>query len=384
MATVLNITDEGVLSANTELAIGMTFLRRSEYSPDVPGAEELPAHFAGTNPAHAWLSSLYNPGAPGLSLIRGGIVAVKQAATGFEIVMIGDSKLEGFNTGADRWRYSWPGMLRDMLTAVEGTIMAFPRSVDTRWATNMVQGNSLVPGLIKDTADPQATLTYATPHVGGSFWVHILAGGTVTVAVDGGSAQSFTVPAGNGFHEITPVVAGAGSHTYAVASTGALHLYGFRPEYAAPVLKITNLGRSGSRAEGWLAGYSATQTGLWDGMVAATTPDAIVSALGTNQAGNPALNATSLTALFGQIAALSKPAVIVTPGGLDLSASPSWFEQYRAQLEAADTHNMALIDFASVIGTGPDAQARGLMADANHENRKGFAYEAAAFLRIIR
>lgn len=388
MTGFLNITDDGLLSFGTERAIAQVFPRRSEIpGGGGSGGEPLPAHFVGAGAAHQWTSPVYNHGAPSLALIRGMIAAVIQAAIGVEIVMLGDSKLEGYNTGGSgvRWRYGWAGILRAMLGGVEGTILAFPTGIDSRWSSNMVQGNTNVPGLLKDGATtPTATLVFDTPHTGGAFWVRSVAGGDVTVTVDGGAAQTFTVPAGNGYKPITPTVTGTGTHTYVVSGAALDHLYGFRPTYAGAKLKITNLGRSGATALGWLPGASATQTGHWDGLLAATSPDAIVGALGTNQPGDdgPA-NAANLTLFWDAVAALGKPAIITTPGGLDLTGGESWFEQYRAQMNSADAHNFPLLDHASVIGTGADAQARGLMADTVHENRKGFAFEAAAMWALI-
>lgn len=390
MPGLLSIDDEGVLSVSTERAIASVFPRRSElpsgeWSGDA-GGEALPGHFVGVIPAHQWTSPVYNHGSPVLALIRGMIAAVIHAEVGCEIVIAGDSKSEGYNAGmtGQRWRYGWVGILRAMLGAVEGTVLAYTGGIDSRWTTNMVDGNTNVPGLLKSTGTPTATLTFGTSHTGGAFWVRSVAGGTITVAVDGGAAQSFNVPAGNGFKAITPTVTGTGSHTYVVTGATLDHLYGFRPTYSGVKLKVTNLSRSGATALGWLPGASATQSGHWDGMLAATAPDAIIGALGTNQPtqDGPA-NATNLTAFWAAVAALGKPALITTPGGLDLSGSESWFEQYRAQLKAADTHNLPLLDHASVIGTGATAQARGLMFDAFHENRKGFAYEAAALFALI-
>lgn len=390
MPVLLNIDDTGKLSPNTVAALSEDFLPRSEYEPGSgggAGGEVPPSHFAGVVRSHQWTSPVYNAGAPSLALIRGMIAAVAHAGVGCEIVIAGDSVAEGYNSGGSgvRWRYGWPGILRAMLGAVEGTILAFPGGIDARWSTNMIQGNTNVPGLLKDgTTTPTATLTLDTPHTGGAFWVRSAAGGNVTVKVDGGADQSFTIPAGNGFKAITPTVTGSGTHTYVITGAAMDHLYGFRPTYSGAKLRITNLGRSGATAAGWLPGVSATQTGHWDGLLAATTPDAIIGALGINQPGQdgPA-NAANLTSFWAAVAALGKPALIATPGGLDLTGSESWFEQYRAQMRAADVHNLLLLDFASVIGTGADAQARGLMADTIHPNRKGMAYIAAALFYLL-
>lgn len=387
MSALLSVGPDGVLTQATRDAIGATFLPRAEYTPGPgeAGGEPLPSHFAGATPEHQWTAPLYNLSSPSISLIRGGIVNALHAGGDYEIVVMGDSKAEGYNTGGARWRWSWPGILRDMLGGVEGSIMAFPTSQDPRWTlTNLKQGTSSTPGVIRDSAaNVEAVFAFDTVHTGGSFYVYIPGGGNVTVSVDGGPAQPFTVPAGAGFKAITPTVAADGGHTYSVKSSADLYLWGFRPTYATPRLKVTNLGRSGATAAYWRPGYKADGIGLWDAFLTATNPDAVMCALGTNQSGDPTGNAAQLTSLWADIAALGKPSVVVTPGGLDMTGADQFERQYAAQLEAADLHNFVLIDFASVIGVGSLAQARGLMADTVHENRKGFAYEAAGIYAML-
>ena len=370
MPAYLNVTDEGVLSESSVQAIATVFPKRTEAPGGGVGGEPLPTHLGGGTRAHVWASPFYNAGSPSVSLIRGGIAAARYAQTDFELVVPADSRGQGYNAGADQWLNGWVGQLRQMLGAVEGTIMAF--TSDSRWATNMLNGATDVPGLARGTVDPDTTFTFSTPHTGGSFWVVVPAGGVVTVAVDGGAAQSFTVPAGNGLKKITPTVTGTGTHTYTVKSTVMERLVGFRPTYAGPKLKVTNLSRSGTTAESWRPGFNTTQTGLWDVLVAMTVPNAIIGSLGTNQRSDPAGNATQLTAWWAAVA------------GLNVPTAGEWAPQYLAQIAAADTHNFPLIDGVSVIGDGVQAAARGLMFDDRHENRKGFSHVAAAVAALLR
>ena len=377
MADYLAVTDTLELTARGREVVAKHFLRRGEVAP--AGGESLPDYVSGER-AHMWLAPVYNPGAPSVSLIRGGIANCLHSDGDYEIVVIGDSKTEGYNTGGvgNRPRWSWPGILRHMLGGVEGTIIAMSTSTDDRWTGNMVQGTTRQPGLRTGEADADETFTFSTPHTGGSFLIYCAAGGTVQVRVDSGAPQSFTIPAGGGFHPVTPTVTGDGTHTYQVTSTASIVIHSFRPAYSGPRLKISNLARSGVTAAAWMAGDQPDGTGHWDGMLAATTPDAVISQLGTNSPAGP-----PLTALWAQIAALNVPALIITPGGLDLAANSGYAEQYTAQYAAADTHDLPLIDFAAVIGTGPDATARGLMAGDRHENRTGFVYETAAVFNLI-
>ncbi len=388
MPAFLAVTDDGKLTPRGKAVVGEDFLPRDEYLPGAGGSgEPLPEHVSGVH-LHLWIAPVYNPGAPCLAQIRGAIAAAMSGLTDTHIVGVGDSRMQGWNAGVagKQPRWGWLGQLRESLGAVEGYVVAYTADADSRWSGNMVQGIIRQPGLIGTPGTTsQEMFTYDTPHTGASFWIYLPAGGNVTIAVDGGAGQVLAVPAGAGFHKVTPTVTGGErARTYALTLPGDAILHGFAPTYATPRLKITNLARGGMNAGAWRSGDLANRLGHWDAMMTVLTPDVILCALGTNQpSDNGTAGAADLTALWGDIGATGIPAVIMTPGGLDLTGTEDWFQQYEAQFKAADRWNLPLIDGVSVIGNGQQAQARGLMYDAQHENIRGFAWNAAAVRRLI-
>lgn len=378
MAGYLSVTDERELTTDGKAVVAKEFLRRSEYEGTVVSA---PA-WAGARTGQ-WLAPVYNPGARSLSLIRGGIMSAQFAGADYEIAVLGDSKTEG--TGSDAGKrpvQGWPGVLRRALGAVEGFITAEVATDDDRWSSsNMNQGNADLNGLITVTpgTPSTATFTYNEPHTGGLFLIQCTAGGSVIITVDGGAPQTLAVAAGSGYQQVTPVVTGTGTHTYTITSDATINLRGFRPTFATPKLKITNLGRSGSTVTGWTPGY-VPGVGLWDGFRAAVpAPDAVLCQIGTNAPSVTAPHATLWTAIVG----VTDRAVVIAPGGIGAASDTTYAAMYLAVWNQADAHKLPLIDFRAVIGNNDEATARGLMSDALHENKYGYAYEAAAVRALI-
>jgi len=388
MTSFLAVTDEGTLTARGEAVVAQKFLPRSEYTPgEGGGGETLPSYAAGER-AHTWLAPVYNGGAPSVARIAGQVNAARHADADCHLVAVGDSKTEGYEAGWGlRYLRGWVGVLRKTLSAVEGAVPARPTASDNRWTlTNMGEGNSAQIGILP-TASGAWSVTFAfdTVHTGGSFWAHCAAGGTVSVTVDGGAAQNLTIPAGNGFHEITPTVTGDATHTYTLTSSDTVHLALFVPTYTGSPVKVTNLGRGGARADYWQAGYSATQTGLWD-VLQIVDATALLVQLGTNQRGNSGSNnATDLHALWSQLDGLNLSSVMIAPGGLRLTGGSKgdYPPMYAALWDIADDYNLPLLDLQSVIGDYATADAAGLMFDDPHENAIGYAYGAAAIRKLI-
>lgn len=375
MAGYLAVTDERDLTPAGKDVVSKTFLPRSEYAPP---ATRVPPH-AGMRTG-AWGAPVYNPDAPALARIRGGIMASLYAGADYEILCIGDSKTGG--TGSDtgqRPPQSWPGVLSRALGAVEGFISAMLPAEDARWtATNMNRGGGDMNGLVTTSAGSPSvvTLTHEEPHAGGSFLVQSTAGGTVSVVVDGGATQTLTVPAGAKFQNVTPTVQGDKAHSYAFTGTGTIRLLGFRPAFSTSRLRITNAARAGSTVSDWVPGAVAG-VGLWDGYrTAVPQPDAIICQLGTNSPETVAPFST----LWDAILAATKQSVIIAPGGLTGSV---YGAMYSTVWDQADRLGLPLVDFASVIGDHEAASALGLKADALHENKRGYAYEAAAMAVLL-
>jgi len=330
-----------------------------------------------------WTPPVYRPDAPATFRIRGEIAAGLFAEQDVEIVCIGDSKTKGSSTGGGKQpERSWPGVVRRALGAVEGFIVAAPANEDDRWnPTNMERGTDVnLDGLgtINGASPSVFSFTYSEAHTGGSFWIYSAAGATVTITVDGGSGQSISVPAGGSYRQITPTVSGNTSHTYALTTSGAIRVYGFRPTFSVARLKITNLGRPSSAATSWATG-SGGAIGLWSGFrTVISDPDVILCQHGTNGA-----SGGGIPELFAQIVGVTDLAVVIAPGGIGTTPDTQFGPMYLAVWDQADLHNLPLVDNATVLGNSDEATARGLMADTVHENRRGQAWVASAILHLL-
>jgi len=160
-------------------------------------------------------------------------------------------------------------------------------------------------------------------------------------------------------------------------------LHGFRPTYSDPRLKIPNTSRGGINAGAWRPGHLAAKLRHRDGMITTARPDAIICALGINQPSDSGtMGAADLTALEADIAALNLPTLAISPGDFDLTGTEDWVSQYTAQFIAADKCGLPLLDFASVIRTGKEAQSHEFMA-ATHPNRTGFAMLAPVAIHTL-
>lgn len=391
MAGYLGVTDERTLTPAGVAVVGKDFVPRSEYAP-----APLPTH-AGTGArAHKWVAPFYNQESKTVSTLRGMIADALYAGADVHLVHIGDSKTNGSGVGeGEAYLYAYPSIFRRMLGAVEGAITAEASDLawDKRWTTPAgLRGPyefdqiGVVP-YATGTGPYQVIFASDFAHAGGTFWIHATAAAAnVTVTVDGGTAQPFTVPAGNGFHPVTPTATGNTAHTYQIDSaTEPIHVTTFVPTYDGPRLKVTRLGRGGSTAEYWQPGHKTDGTGLWDSFQT-TAPDAVVVGVGTNGT-QGTVNAAEITTLYAAIAELNIPAMALTPGGLGGEGGEKplsdYYPMYQATWDAADLHNIPLVDFQSIIGDWPTATAAGLMADNLHENRHGYAYEAAALRTLL-
>lgn len=368
MAGYVAVTDARELTPDGVSVIAKHFELRG-------GSTPVPA-YAGARSGF-WLAPVYNPGASGIARIRGIIMDARYAGADRELVFMGDSKTWG--NGADSGKLpeqSYPGVLRRALGAVEGFLTAVPTGEDSRWvSTNMARNSTDIDGLVTVTPGTASatTLTYDVPHTGGAMFIHCAAGGSVSITVDGGTAQTFTVPAGGGFHEITPTVTGDTAHVYVVTSDARIAVRGFRPVYSTPRLKITTIARPSATVATWLPG-ATPGVGLWDSFrTVAPNPDAIFCQLGANASSV----VEGFPALWDAIAGVTNQAVVISPGGLGNATSP---EMYLTVWDQADRLGLALIDLRATIGENAEATARGLMHDTVHENKRGYAWEAAAIL----
>lgn len=389
MAGYLAVTDNLTLTPLGAAAVAKDFLLRSEYNP-----EPFPSYAGAGTKAHRWSAPFYNTAAPSVSKIRGGIIDALYAGADYHLVMVGDSKTEGSGVnGGDSFTYAYPATFRRILGAVEGILPAYNGGNvwDKRWTGYGFKKSDPDYSRMGIIPDPNATLPYWIQfasdfaHTGGTFWVHADVAATLTVTVDGGAGQTIAVAAGNGFQAVTPTVTGDTAHTYRIDTPDKVHITTFVPTYSGPRLKVSRLGRGGSTAEQWKPGYNADGTGLWDSMSKITANAATVG-LGTNGAQLQA-DADALIAVYAAMVGLGIPVIGIAPGGLGGTGAArpisDYSLMYAATWSAADTYNLPIIDFQSIVGDWPTANTAGLMADNLHENRKGYAYEAAALRSLL-
>lgn len=360
----------------------------------LPNLAAMVPGYAGTSTrARSWAAPFYNQESKAVSTIRGRIASALYAGADVHIVHIGDSKTNGSgpNTGK-AYVDAYPSVFRRMLGAVEGVIPAFPggNQWDDRWsATNLrAPYDAVQMGLVPFTGGTGPyTVTFNAdfPHLGGTFWVNAPSGASIKVTVDGGAPQTITVPAGNGLNAVTPATTGTKAHSYRLETPNPIHLATFNPTYDGPRLKISRVGQGGSTAPQWVPGYKAEKNGLWDSL-RTTTPDAVIVGIGTNSPQGQA-EMDAIKTVYAAAVGLGVPVVAIAPGGLGgtggLRPLADYYPMYQALWDAADRHDIPLIDFQSVIGDWPTANAAGLMGDTVHESRSGYAYEAAALAKLL-
>lgn len=380
MPDYLAITPLRELTPAGVAVLAKTFPKRSEVT-----TAPRPAYASiGT---HSWSRPFYNRESPEVSRLSGLIAEAQYASRDVNLIFLGDSKTEG--TGADageRPAQSFVGVFQRMIGAKEGFVAANTSANDSRWnATGMIRSTDPTRnGILRDAGATSITVTY-TPgfaHKGGSFWIYCAAGGSVSIAVDGGAGQSITIPAGNGYKSIAPTVTGDSAHTYVITSNDDIRIFGHSPVYTGAQLRVSNFGRSGSTAAGWQPGLYADGTGLWDAMrTAEPSPSAVAAQIGTN---SPATSAAPIGILWAAIAAMKVPSVVIAPGGLGGAAAVSTYEPiYQAAWDAAEAYDLPLIDFQSAIGEYGKAVLDLLMSDTLHENKRGYAREAAMLKALL-
>lgn len=385
MAGYLAVTDDMALTPAGVGVIGKNFRSRTQGLPS----------YAGTAARlHTWEAPFYNSNAHTVATLRGGIAAAQYAGDDYHLVMIGDSKTEGSGVGnAEADSFAYPAIVRRMLGGVEGVLPVYATGNvwDDRWATVGLKRSDPDYGLMGVIPDGsggpyQLTFTSDFAHTGGTFWVYASAGATVTVSVDGGAGQPIAVASGNGFHAVTPTVTGNTAHTYTLNTPNPVHIATFVPTYDGPRLKVSRMGRGGSKAVDWAPGFNTSGVGLWDAFQTVTA-DAVVCGIGTNGIAQGQGNVDAIGVVYSSLAALKIPVVVIAPGGLGGTGAPismaEYGTMYAAQWAAADTYDFPLIDFENIVGDYPTANAAGLMGDNLHENRFGYAYEAAAVKALI-
>jgi hypothetical protein len=328
---------------------------------------------------------VFNAESPKLLTAREKIARARAGIADCEVLLApADSKGEGAGVQPFAGMLSVAAQLRRILGAVEGFVQATVPAWDDRWTVvgmTVPADRSrigLIPTTPGDAGVKSAQVVTSDPHTGAKFHVRAPAGATVTLTVDG-ATSTVTLTAQPGWQPVNATGLANTTHTLKVSSTADIEVLGVTLTYPTPRLKITRAARSGSNAADWLPdavyeNWASVITGP------ATTPDVIIANIGTNDPGVTA----NITALYASLAGLGIPVIATVPGGLGGYQAHSVYEPaFAAIYQAAQTHDMPLIDLEQVIGDYATAAAALLMDDNIHENRRGYLLEALALFTLL-
>lgn len=361
-----------------ELSVASREALDRRYSPRSEGPiSSLPGWIAGTTAT--FHPPVFNRESPALLEIRRRVIAAVLGRASCEILVTPDSKGSNFQGLV----MGWPEQLRRMLAAVDGFVQADDGVMDPRWT---LVGMQLAPttsvGVRPTTTgstDPKsAAFTSVEAFAGGTLWARIPGGGPATLTVDG-TTTAVTIPDVPGVHPIPLGVTALTTHTVKLEAVGDLSVTGITLTYDTPLLRISNPARPSSAASDW---SGTSPTGRWATVVdgPTTSPDVIISALGTNEITDLA----ALTVYYDKLATLGVPVIIISPGGIDNNRGLEATHTLANHLyQIAQTHDWPLIDEEQVIGLYAVANAHGLMLDGLHGNTRASALLSLVVVALI-
>jgi lysophospholipase L1-like esterase len=231
-----------------------------------------------------------------------------------------------------------------------------------------------------DTATP-ARKTIAISTGVTDWYVHYLVkpgGGTFTWAVDGGGATTVST---DGATQNTGIVSITGlsnaAHTVVLTVTDAgstgVTLLGIDSRINVPGVVLHKIASSGSRA----ADFAAVDATTWRTALAGVAPNIVCIMLGVNDAANidtPSGFKANLQTMIANIQAAVPLADILLIAQSDMTSptGPYTYRQYvDAMRDLALASSYGFVDSDKPIGPWPQANARGLYADAVHPSTVG-------------
>jgi len=375
-----------IVSAVSAFTSGTTYAAQNWATPSLVTKPTPPAYIGGGARVKTWNPSLhlYNGESPTLRSIRS-IVRQAREGTRKRIVVAGDSKTAGSGSSQPQVATnSVPGQLADIMGAKPGLI--YGNTWDTRWSAR-TGGVVDIGGTSQNYFSAPAgnwsvTFTSLTNFTGFKLFAYISAGGTVNVTVDGVAQTAFTVTSGSTWKVATYTGLTDAVHTIVLSGTSATSILGIEPTYTTG-LTISNAGRPSSSAAEWLyatdwsrvysAAFSVNNSNLTP-----LKPDAAIINIGTN---TNTSTLDDITSFITNVKNLSIPTLLIGFGGV---GSAGGYDAKRVRLyDIADSLDLPLLDFNSLIGDNPAATAANLMTDTVHENDRGYALEADAIARVI-
>ena len=340
-----------------------------------------------TASAHTWepTLSLYNGDSEAMRVVR---QLIRRGLQGERVRMVcaGPSTVAG--TGGAQPMVavsSFPAQLIDLLGARPGRVMA--STYDNRWEFS--GSISLRPGThtLGMSSSDSFTATYTSWEAATGYTLYAYRQSTtdLTVTVDGGSPQTIALPGLSGFKALRIDGLDDTAHTITISGPDGVFIDSIEADTTG--LTIHNAGRPSSSAADWVSGNTSS---TWSQVFPTTF---------TSEAGNanqpkpdlalvqPLLNGSQpadIRQVVANVQALSIPTVLVTCGGVGgMTGGSTVPTQIAALYDAADEFDLPLIDLTDTMGWYASANAKGLMADTVHPNRRGYSVQAWRIYRAL-
>ena len=340
-----------------------------------------------TASAHTWepTLSLYNGDSEAMRVVR---QLIRRGLQGERVRMVcaGPSTVAG--TGGSQPMVavsSFPAQLIDLLGARPGRVMA--STYDNRWEFS--GAISLRPGThtlgMSSSGSFTATYTSWEAATGYTLYAYRQSATDLTVTVDGGSPQTIALPGLSSFKALR--IDGLSNQTHQISISGPTGVFIDSIEADTDGLTIHNAGRPSSSASDWVSGNTSS---TWSQVFATTF---------ASEAGNadqpkpdlalvqPLLNGSQpadIRQVVANVQALNIPTVLVTCGGVGgMTGGSTVPTQIAALYDAADEFDLPLIDLTDTMGWYASANAKGLMADTVHPNRRGYSVQAWRIYRAL-
>lgn len=340
-----------------------------------------------TASAHTWepTLSLYNGDSEAMRVVR---QLIRRGLQGEHVRMVcaGPSTVAG--TGGSQPMVavsSFPAQLIDLLGARPGRVMA--STYDNRWEFS--GAISLRPGThtlgMSSSGSFTATYTSREAATGYTLYAYRQSATDLTVTVDGGSPQTIALPGLSGFKALRIDGLDDTAHTITISGPDGVFIDSIEADTDG--LTIYNAGRPSSSAADWVSGNTSS---TWSHVFPTTFAS---EANNENQPKpdlalvQPLLNGSQpadIRQVVANVQALNIPTVLVTCGGVGgMTGGSTVPTQIAALYDAADEFDLPLIDLTDTMGWYAPANAKGLMNDTVHPNRRGYSVQAWRIYRAL-
>ena len=349
------------------------------------------------------------PAMPTQYLWRRAFEAVGTIATTtpLKVLAIGDSVTEG--QGASTKANRWIDLLRDILrkaypvagvTGGQNYQPAFygvyaPDSTwgstgiaDTGSNTNITWGGNL--GYRGDQMAVGATRTLTVTGTTVDLW-YLLNGGTISYAVDGGTAVSINTAGTYANAQKTNIpLYTPGSHTIKITAVSGTSYISGLTVYNGDETKGVHMYDSGHT--GWLSADPLTDLALFNAALGIVAPDLVIIELGLNDAGSSVSTSTfqtNIQSLVTSIQTLTKDPSILLIASYEPSAGNlagnTWANYVTAlsNVAAADPTNVGFLDLSAIMPVADTSGTGYYRTDGLHPNDSGHVYIASLVAQML-